>query len=695
MLPKINHTLMKNYFLLLSVIFAISSCVRMQHKEREVMVIEYQSRYVVIDDNSPAVSHLDKDNPIATLPELHSCKDGFTLTFSIELESIGAENTILEIPEMLKVCTRLHEREKRSAQNYSAYPMPDGSIPVLEALLWLEDETGHNRPLTVGLPLSMLDEPFGMHNVCLQFTGVKWSIYVDNCLYDNDFAVGYPRVSGKESWKIDAEKVEKADLYVPALSLKEAPAHNITDTFNIHFWTPPFHNAWVGDVATIYHRGRYHLFYLFDRRGHAGKFGRGGHYFEHLSTTDFKHWTEHRAATPVEHQWECIGTGTPFVYNGQLCLSYGLHTTRMYPRERTTLPMQWKFLEDNGYTGSFNYDTIAGVMPAGSTYSISEDGISNFKKTHILIHPCENPSIYTTKDGELQMLANYGARGTWSSDSVAGGWKCINEHFPLGGDCTFPFHWNGYDYIIGGFNGLWYKDSDVADNEYIDMVKQGIDFYNGMSVPSITEITDNRFLMAAWVKTEGWGGPLVIHELIQHSDGRIGSKWMEEIIPATEAPIAMSSSIEDGQMIDIPESPLILTFEVCPLNNGKGRMAVTFQNRESAENACEWQLQIDKERAQFAPAVTSGFAPEEKTLREGGDVSTAQNYAIEDGMTFERPFTVRMLIQPSAKVRGTLMDVEIGAQRTMLSYRPSLFVNQLKFHLDNVEIKGLDYAILK
>ena len=184
------------------------------------MVIEYQSRYATIDDNSPAVSHLDKDNPIATLPELHSCKDGFTLTFPIELESIEAENTILEIPEMLKVCIRLHECEKRSAQNYSAYPMPDGSIPVLEALLWLEDETGHNRPLTVGLPLSMLNEPFGKHNVCLQFTGVKWSIYVDNCLYDNDFAVGYPRVSGKESWKIDAEKVEKADLYVPALSLK-------------------------------------------------------------------------------------------------------------------------------------------------------------------------------------------------------------------------------------------------------------------------------------------------------------------------------------------------------------------------------------------------------------------------------------------------------------------------------------------
>lgn len=42
--------------------------------------------------------------------------------------------------------------------------------------------------------------------------------------------------------------------------------------------------------------------------------------------------------------------------------------------------MQWTYLEKNGYTGSFNYDTIQGLVPAGSTYSISEDGVTNFKR---------------------------------------------------------------------------------------------------------------------------------------------------------------------------------------------------------------------------------------------------------------------------------------------------------------------------
>lgn len=686
---------MKKILLLSLILLGISSCTPVKQREKEPMIIQYQSRYREPIVRNSVFSHLDKSTSSSSFLGLQALKEGFTLTFPIHLKSVEAETMLLNIPEILEVKSRLHQREKWQVQNYPSYPMPDGSIPVLEACLWLEDEAHDIRPLTVGLPLALLQDPYGKHDVCLQFTGVEWSIYVDGRLYDNDFAIGYPREKAFQSWGIDPQKVEGANLYIPALALKEMASPTPVDTFNIQFWTPPYHNAWVGDVATIYHEGRYHVFYLFDRRGHGSKFGKGGHYFEHLSTTDFKHWTEHKAATPIEHQWESFGTGTPFIYNGKLCLSYGLHTTRIYPREQTTLPMQWKYLEENGHTGSFNYDTIPHLMPAGSTYSVSEDGISNFQKTHLLIHPCENPSIYTTSDGSLKMLANYGARGTWASDSVTGGWKCINEHFPIGGDCTFPFHWNGYDYIIGGFSRLWYKETQETDSAYIDMVKQGIDFYNGMSVPSITEIADNRFLMAAWIKTEGWGGPLVIHELIQHPDGRIGNKWMEEIVPVTHPAVTLAHTVNQGQSMEVPEQPFILTFEVHPVQKGIGQMAITFQNHTSQENACEWQMQLDKERAQFAPASTQGFAPDQKTLREGGDVSTAQNYAIENGMKFDRPFTVRMLIQPSAKARGTLMDVEIGAQRTMLSYRPFLFVDQLKFHLKDVEIKNLNYAILK
>ena len=227
------------------------------------------------------------------------------------------------------------------------------------------------------------------------------------------------------------------------------------------------------------------------------------------------------------------------------------------------------------------------------------------------------------------------------------------------------------------------------------MVKAGIDFYNGMSVPSITEIPGNRFLMAGWMKTQNWGGPLVIHELIQHADERIGNKWMEEIVPATKKAVNISSTLATEQQVKVSQQAFILCFEVHPLTQGKGQLAVIFQNEQTDSLACEWQMQLDKERAQFAPDTQQGFEPDQPTLREGGKVSTAQNYAIENGLTFDQPFTVRMLIQPSAKARGTLMDVEIGQQRTMLGYRPQLFVDQIKFLLKDIQIKHVKYELLE
>ncbi|MCD8179839.1 MAG: hypothetical protein LUE98_21535 [Tannerellaceae bacterium] len=76
------------------------------------------------------------------------------------------------------------------------------------------------------------------------------------------------------------------------------------------------------------------------------------------------------------------------------------------------------------------------------------------------------------------MLANYGARGTWGSEDVDGGWYCINPDFPVEGDCTFFFRWINYDYVIGGFTRFWSKKAEETD--YQDVVKEGIDPYNGM-----------------------------------------------------------------------------------------------------------------------------------------------------------------------------------------------------------------------
>jgi hypothetical protein len=625
-----------------------------------------------------------------------SDSSSFTIKMKLNLKVGSVPLTLLDIPGVLNVKTFQHDSKDRKRQNYPAFPMPDGSVPVLEAALRLHSAIEPNGPqdIAIGIPLGILGKAEGEHEIVLHFSGVRWTLYVDNELLDNDFPIGYPKWEKQSSWKIDPIMVSKAEIFFPGIEPQQTELKKPRVSNEIQYWTPQGHNAWVGDVATFYHHGRYHLFYLFDRRGHASKFGKGAHYFEHLSTTDFKTWTEHEAATPIEQQWETFGTGTPFIFNNKLSLSYGLHTTRIYPKEQTTLPMQWDFYNKHGVTGSFRYDTIASY-PAGSTYSISEDGISHFKKTKILFHPCENPSVYTDPQGRLRMLANYGAKGTWESKSIDGGWRSVNPNFPPGGDCTFFFRWGRYDYVIGGFTGFWSKPANAPEDQFVDGTKAGLDFYNGTNVPAVTEIKDGRFLLAGWIPMAGWGGSLTIHEMTQSADGRIGTKWMEEIIPASQKAKLLSQEIKDTASFATGASSFLLTFDVDPGTNLTGKLGALLLGSDGKSQACEMQISPKGRKAQYGKGQLGTFADAEKSLREGGSPSGARNYAIENLAGTDKPFTVRMIVKYEKKFGGSLIDTEIAGQRTMIAYRPELKVDKILLRSEGTGIKNVSIAALK
>lgn len=674
-------------------VICFTACSDKADKQNPVSV-ELLSSSWLFNFTQPAWSMITTQAQQAELTAPNDIEKGFSIRFIVNLKKFDGEETILEIPQVLNVRLRQHDVQDRRRQNYPAFKMPDGSLPVLEAsvTLHLPTEKREVEDMTVGIPLAMLNQPMGEHEVILNFSGVQWTMYINGKLLDNDFALGYPQWNAKNSWMINPVYVSKAEIYMPALK-PERLTSQTTETYpEIQYWTPPGHNAWVGDVATLYHNGRYHVFYLYDRRHHASKFGRGAHYFEHLSTEDFITWIEHDAATPIEEQWETFGTGAPFVFDGKFCISYGLHTTRIYPREQTTLPELRAYLEKNGFTGSFHYDNMKG-FPAGSTYSVSSDGISKFEKTGILFHHCENPSVYIDPEGKLKMLANAAAKGTWESESVDGGWRCINPDFPLGGDCTFYFRWGKFDYVIGGFVNFWSKPVGESDSKYTDVVQQGLDFYNGLCVPAVTEIPGGRFLMAGWMEMRGWGGPFIIHELIQFPDGRIGSKWMDEITPKTESPKTLAKKISDTITFSAEHESFMLTFRVHPVKRG-AKLGIVFLNENDEENPCEWQITPDDLQAQFASGFLTDFSEREKSLRQGGRPQSGRNYAIENLIGVGKPFTVRLIVKGTDKFGGSVIDAEIAGQRTMITYRPDLFVKKMLFRTDGIEICDVKIAPL-
>ncbi len=619
--------------------------------------------------HQPAQSTLTAETPQAEFAAPANTTNGFTVKFTADLKKFDGEKNILEIPNVLSVGLRQHDPRDRNRQNYPAFKMPDGSVPVLEASLVLHSiEHPDWKNMTIGIPLALVKKPEGEHEVVLNFTGVRWTMYVDGELLDNDFPFGYPQWANANTWKLDSEYVKKAAIYLPGIKPEKSQAET-SNTLPIQYWSPPGHNDWVGDVVTFFYRGRYHLFYLFDRRHHQSKFGCGAHYFEHLSTTDFKTWTEHEAATPLDEQWECIGTGTPFVFNHRLCLSYGLHTGRVYPEDKTTWPAQWEYLKKNGYTGKFRRADTPGA-PAGATYSVSADGVSNFKKSGITFHPCQNPSVYIDPRGRLRMLANAGSKGIWESESMDGGWRCISPDFPPGGDCTFFFRWGKFDYIIGGFKDLWSKPADARDSTYQDVVATGLDFYDGLGVPAITEIRDGRFLMAGWVGVRGWGGILAIRELIQYPDGRIGSKWMKEITPAREKPKTLAARVTETAAFPLEARSFMLTFDVVPAEANKGKFFVTFLPGDGEQGLRELEIDLADRFANFARPL--------KHL-----------------IGVDKPFTVRVIVKGDDKLGGTLFDAEIAGQRTAISYLENVTVKKVSIRTEGVELKNVQIAPFK
>ena len=665
--------------------------------------IELLTPVSVFNTTQPAQSTLTAQNTEAEFTTPTDALLGFTVKLAVNLKPTGREKEILSLPGVLRVCLRPHDPRDRKLQNYPAFPMPDGSVPVLEAAVMLHSpQYPAGKEMTIGIPLAMLKQPEGKHEVVLNFSGVRWTIYVDGEFLDNDFPLGYPRWADKPVWKMDAEHVTQAAIFSPAIAPEEKPAPT-PRLAAVQYWMPQGHNAWVGDVATFFHQGRYHVFYLYDRRHHASKFGKGAHYFEHLSTADFKTWTEHEAATPLEEQWELIGTGTPFVNDGKFCVAYGLHTERIFPDEKTTLPAQLDWFEKHGRTGSF--DRTAPGAPIGSTYSVSEDGISKFKKTWTFFHPCRNPSVYRDPSGKLRMLANYGGvktnekpvwgSGIWESDSLDGGWHCVNPDFPLGGDCTFFFRWGKFDYIIGGFKNLWSKPAEAPNSAYEDVVAKGLDFYDGLNVPAITEVAPGRFLMAGWTTIRGWGGQLVIRDLLQLPDGRIGSKWMKEIMPETGAAKTLAQTVAGEKTYPSESRSFLLEFTVQPSEAKKGKIGLSFLPENGEQGSCELQIRLEDLCAQFAPASLSRFADRQKSLREGANPAGGGNYAIENLLGVDQTFGVRVIVKNDGKIGGSLIDVEIAGQRTLLTYRADLDVKKLLVRAENSELRNLQIAPLQ
>ena len=592
-------------------------------------------------------------------------KGGWELSFRIDLDDIQGNVPLLDIPDALSIALRLagtdpdlSTRDDRFG-NYLRFPLPDGSCPVLECTI--------PGSTPIGIPLGALPNPHGSHEIVIRRADdACWSITADGFVRDEnglqDRDIPWPESPAP---RFVSPRLRDLRFTTPAPPPPPQPDVRPV-TRPIQFWTPDGFNTWVGDVVVGVFRDRLHLFYLHDRRHHGSKGGAGGHRFEHLSSPDLVHWSEHPTAVPIDHWWQTIGTGTPFVWQDRLYLSYGLHTTRFMPAEETCEGPMQSYFQEHGTMGDFAFGELPGY-PIGGSYAVSDDGI-RFRLSNRLFHIAQNPTVYRRSDGLLGCVNSYGGRhGMYASDHL-GGWRLVDPDIPIDGDCPCEFEWHGHHYLLQGFHHMAYND-DGRVGGWVDWSCTGDDIYDGLSVPMVAPWHGDRRIMAGWVAHPcGWGGWLAFHELVYFPDGRLGVKWLPETPPP-------------GDIRVYPRRPAESLRLVFPSEDGGP--CVEFR-LDAAERRAQWAdlpaipadtLPADLPAAPRQMTQAEWNASTDPAIRSNDGLcpNAAWQYAVQNIRGLDAPFSVRVAACFDAKSGCTLFDAEIAGARAMVCRRRGRF----------------------
>lgn len=463
------------------------------------------------------------------------------------------------------------------------------------------------------------------------------------------------------------------------------------------FYFPHGWNTYVGDVMSFYHNGVCHLMYLIDRRHHGSRNGCGAHYICHLTSDNLIDWYEQEPIAEITKPWITYGTGTMFFHNNKYYMTYGFHTERC---ENTSPKITPNFDEKTQMFSNISFDEVfkKGGLPTGASYSYSDDGI-NFKPSNILIHSARNPSAYTNDDGSIILFCGYGGEGVFESDSINKPFKRSDNNFDFvknslmhnTSECPAFFDWNGYKYLIVGFTG-YFRTLEKNSEKFVDAAALGENVYDGLSVPMVFEFGNNRRIISGWVESPwGWGGVLMQRELVAENNGKLGMKWVPEMMPETQKQNLFTSDLDILNGFDLERfKSYYLELQIDPKD--AQRFGISFSDQD---NACTFELDFKQNRAQINLAKPDCFGEQLPTMLElmqsgaedgakeiNNTPRSAKNYALSDIVGINNPFSLKMLIRYSRKMRSTVIDVEIAGCRTMISVRSGFYPSKIKSFSD-------------
>lgn len=517
------------------------------------------------------------------------------------------------------------------------------------------------QPLRLSVPLAKIG-PVGWHDVAVRYAGPNLEMFVDGILVDEEWPIGSLRTGNTEPCLIGGEStdarvkagfsgmIDHAALWSRALSDAEilrlsggtAPAPGPSAP-SLQYWKPPGHNTSAGDCMPFYHDGTFHLFYLFDRRHHRSKFGKGAHQWAHASTRDLVRWTHHPMAIPITDEREgSICTGSVFFNEGTF---HAFYATRMADGSGEKLSL------------AVSPDAIRFTKTEPNPFAVPEPGYGpkDFRDPNVfrddrtgLFHMLISSKRTETGKGCLARLVSKNLRDWKPAEPFLEGQSGVPE-------CPDHFSWNGWNYLLT--NRYWMSRDVLGPWE-----KPKSDVLDLLPVPKTAAFTNNRRLYASWLPEGGFGGCIVFREVIQHPDGTLGMKFVPEMIPATGEPIALPREVR----VSTPEGEAL----ALPRN---ARFTARLQ---PSAGASAFGLRLRGREIRFRPA--------------SGRIEIAKGASLSGVEGLDRPFTLDLIL------KDDILDLCVDNRRTLIMRVPdkegggvSLFCDSGEVRFDSLEVRPL------
>jgi hypothetical protein len=440
------------------------------------------------------------------------------------------------------------------------------------------------------------------------------------------------------------------------------PRRHPTSLTELQYGEPPGYRTLAADCMPYWDGELFHLFYLIDRKQHKSKWGLGAHEWGHLSTADLREWTIHPKALSITDQEEgSICTGSVFRHGGKTLAFYAT---------RSAQRLQELCLASSD-------DGIVFSKSAANPISAPEPPyrIGPFRDPFVFEHEGQYHMIVTAELAEAPTPHRGGCLAhlvstdclSWRQEApfLVPGYP---DHQP---ECPDLFEWNGWYYLLFSHHGVAHYR--MARSPLGPWVRAEVDTLDGPQarVMKTAPFGARRRMGAAFVTPQpgggGFGGSFLFREIVQRSDGTLGTRFVPEMVPAETKSVAAEVTPLNG---DVAGSARRLTLSATGgyaaasvakvTGNARIRMSVAHTGA-----GCAFGLGIDDGSEESSGAFEICFEPARgkvgwRTLthRSWQENESAAIYGVDSLAT---GYEVDLILA------GTLLDLSISGDRTLVN----------------------------